>query len=169
MKAKKGRSPRRLEGFTDRDEAAPDPSVAEVLAEELEEHDVRHCSRRARHPGLDPKLTAGDVDADLEDAAFTGEETPGGGTPTPDQDRVDDIGEAIGVEYQDNEPLRPAEKIERRDVRRWELDPASSEDYPARVHPPPERARTTRKTRTVRGASPSLVPPTPGGRAQKRK
>ena len=51
-------------------------------------------------------MTAGDVDADWEDAYAVGDEAPGGDNPTPDQDRVDDIGKALGVEYQDNEELK---------------------------------------------------------------
>lgn len=74
-------------------------------------------------------LTAGDVDADWESAATVGDEAPGGDNPTPDQDIVDDIGRAVGVEYADNEELKGEEKIIKRDKHRWELDPASSEDY----------------------------------------
>jgi hypothetical protein len=74
-------------------------------------------------------LTAGDVDADMENAYFSGDEAPGGDNPTPDQDIVDDIGRAIGIEYHDNEELRAADKVLERDKHRWELDPASSEDY----------------------------------------
>ena len=51
-------------------------------------------------------VTGGDVDVDVEDAYFTGDEAPGGDNPTPDQDIVDDIGKALGVEYQDNEELK---------------------------------------------------------------
>jgi hypothetical protein len=76
-----------------------------------------------------PVLTAGDVDADWESADSIGDEAPGGDNPTPDQDVVDDIGKAIGVEYEDNEELKSEEKIVKRDRHRWELDPASSEDY----------------------------------------
>ena len=81
------------------------------------------------HRNMSPEITAGDVDVDLEDAYFTGEEAPGGDNPTPDQDIVDDIGKALGVEYEDNEPLKASEKVIERDKHRWELDPASSEDY----------------------------------------
>jgi hypothetical protein len=42
---------------------------------------------------------------------------------------VDDIGRALGVEYNDAEELRSTDKVEDRDKHRWELDPASSEDY----------------------------------------
>jgi hypothetical protein len=81
------------------------------------------------HTETGPALTAGDVDADWQDAASVGDEAPGGDNPTPDQDRVDDIGRALGVEYEDNEPLKASDKIASRDRKRWELDPASSEDY----------------------------------------
>ena len=74
-------------------------------------------------------MTGGDVDASWEDAYAVGDEAPGGDNPTPDQDRVDDIGRALGVEYQDNEELKGADKIIERDRHRWEFDPASSEDY----------------------------------------
>ena len=76
-----------------------------------------------------PALTGGDVDADWESAYSVGDEAPGGDNPTPDQDIVDDIGRAVGVEYEDNEELKGEEKIAKRDRKRWELDPASSEDY----------------------------------------
>ena len=76
-----------------------------------------------------PVLTGGDVDADWSDAYAVGDEAPGGDNPTPDQDIVDDIGRALGVEYQDNEELKGADKIAERDKHRWELDPASSDDY----------------------------------------
>jgi hypothetical protein len=76
-----------------------------------------------------PVLTGGDVDADWADAYAVGDEAPGGDNPTPDQDIVDDIGRALGVEYQDNEELKGADKIAERDRHRWELDPASSDDY----------------------------------------
>jgi hypothetical protein len=91
----------------------------------------RHEMREARreHNETSPVLTGGDVDADWEEAYAVGDEAPGGDNPTPDQDRVDDIGKALGVEYQDNEELRASDKIADRDKKRWELDPASSEDY----------------------------------------
>lgn len=84
---------------------------------------------RREHTETSPAMTGGDVDADWEDAYAVGDEAPGGDNPTPDQDRVDDIGRALGVEYQDNEELKGSDKIASRDKHRWELDPASSEDY----------------------------------------
>jgi hypothetical protein len=83
----------------------------------------------ADHASMSPAITGGDVDADVESAYFSGDEAPGGDNPTPDQDIVDDIGRALGVEYQDNEELRASDKVAERDRKRWELDPASAEDY----------------------------------------
>jgi hypothetical protein len=81
------------------------------------------------HTETSPALTGGDVDADWESAYSVGDEAPGGDNPTPDQDIVDDIGRAIGVQYQDNEELKGERKITERDRHRWELDPASSDDW----------------------------------------
>ena len=90
----------------------------------------RQMSERLHeHNETSPALTAGDVDADWESAATVGDEAPGGDNPTPDQDIVDDIGKAVGVQYEDNEELKGEAKISKRDKHRWELDPASSEDY----------------------------------------
>ena len=85
--------------------------------------------RRDELTQTSPALTGGDVDADWESAYSVGDEAPGGDNPTPDQDIVDDIGRAVGVEYEDNEELKGADKVAKRDKHRWELDPASSEDY----------------------------------------
>ena len=88
--------------------------------------------RFAEHTETSPALTGGDVDADWESAYSVGDEAPGGDNPTPDQDIVDDIGRAVGIEYQDNEELKGADKVEKRDRNRWELDPASSDDWDER-------------------------------------
>jgi hypothetical protein len=107
------------------------PSSLDLEREPSAARSGRAEMREARrdHTETSPVLTGGDVDADWEEAYAVGDEAPGGDNPTPDQDRVDDIGKALGVEYQDNEELRPTDKIADRDKKRWELDPASSEDY----------------------------------------
>lgn len=66
------------------------------------------------------------------DAGSSSDETVGGSNPTPDQDNVDELGEAVGLTYEDSEELE-VEKISDRDTHRWELDPASSEDYKERI------------------------------------
>lgn len=90
----------------------------------------RDLAQRIRdHKETGPSLTAGDVDANWELAYSSGDEAPGGDNPTPDQDVVEEIGRAIGVEYADNEELRGSDKVADRDKHRWELDPASADDY----------------------------------------
>jgi hypothetical protein len=98
------------------------PSAARSGRQEMRE-------ARRDHPEVSPEITGGDVDADWAGAYDAGDEAPGGDNPTPDQDRVDDIGRALGVEYEDNEELKASDKIAERDKNRWELDPASSDDY----------------------------------------
>lgn len=88
---------------------------------------MRHA--RKEHTESSPALTGGDVDADWEEAYAVGDEAPGGDNMTPDQDVVDEIGAALGVTYQDDEELKASDKITERDRHRWELDPASAEDY----------------------------------------
>ena len=83
--------------------------------------------RLSKNTGSGPALTAGDVDADWESAETIGDEAPGGDNPTPDQDVVDDIGRALGVEYDDDEELQGGAEILDRDRHRWELDPASKD------------------------------------------
>ncbi|PYT05819.1 MAG: hypothetical protein DMF60_10740 [Acidobacteria bacterium] len=98
-------------------------SGGDQLRRELREHHSRT-----------PVLSGGDLDADWARADI-GDETVGGSAPTPDQDIVDELGEAVGLTYEDNEPLRASEKVvEERDRKRWELDPASSDDYNDRVN-----------------------------------
>lgn len=84
------------------------------------------------HTESSPALTGGDVDADWAKAYDSGDEAPGGDNPTPDQDIVDEIGRSLGIQYDDVEELKGADKVTQRDRHRWELDPASSEDYPDR-------------------------------------
>jgi hypothetical protein len=81
------------------------------------------------HHGMTPAITGGDLDADMESAYFSGDEAPGGDNPTPDQDNVEEIGQALGLSYDDNEELKGSDKVIERDKHRWELDPASADDY----------------------------------------
>jgi len=99
--------------------------------------DMEWYDQAKQHSSAPPEavLTGGDVDAAWDQAAV-GDETVGGSSPTPDQDIVDEIGKALGVTYAEGEPLRTTEKIERRDEKRWELHPASSEDYVERTEAP---------------------------------
>lgn len=82
--------------------------------------------------GASPVLTGGDIDAAWAQAATVGDEAVGGTVATPDQDIVDEIGAAVGLEMDDHAFLRTNEILEERDERRWDLDPMSSEDYEER-------------------------------------
>jgi hypothetical protein len=78
----------------------------------------------ALHRETSPELTGGDVDADWRSAASTGEEAVGGSVATPDQDVVDEIGRALGVEQPSDRQVRTSEEILRhRDRRRWRQEP----------------------------------------------
>lgn len=76
--------------------------------------------RLGQYHSKSPDLAADDLDARWEYADQSGEETVGGTTPTPDMDTVDEIGEALGIKYDDDEPLRGAEKLKERDQSRLE-------------------------------------------------
>lgn len=80
-----------------------------------------------RHHSKKPDLSGRDLDAAWQDMDVAGEEGVGGTNPTPDQDVVDELGDAFGIDYEDDEPLQTEEKLLERDRNRWELDPASAE------------------------------------------
>ncbi len=76
-----------------------------------------------RQPGIGPRLSGGDVDADWRRADAVGEEAVGGSVATPDQDVVDEIGRALGVEQAcDAEVTTSGEILRRRDRFRWHLE-----------------------------------------------
>jgi hypothetical protein len=112
----------------------PDEEVTDLFAEAQQEGRRENVvlEKLSRNPVGSPELSGGDIDA-AWDRADEGEETVGGSSPTPDQDVVDEIGEAVGLTYQDNEPLTIDEKLAKRDATRWELNPASAEDYAIRT------------------------------------
>lgn len=76
-------------------------------------------------PGEDSVLRAGDPDIDPLDIEFTGDEAAGGGMSSPDQNNVDDIGEAYGLPEPGGELLLGDDLIAPRDRDRWELNPDS--------------------------------------------
>ena len=83
----------------------------------------------AQYNSVSPELSGGDIDAAWSQAEVAGEEAVGGTVATPDQDIVDELGAAVGLEMDDKAFLRTNEILEDRDSSRWELDPMSSEDY----------------------------------------
>jgi hypothetical protein len=74
-------------------------------------------------------IAGGDRRADWAPAASVGDDATDSDNPTPDQGRVDQIGHAAGVEFEDEEVLEVETKITDRDRHRWERDPGSSDDF----------------------------------------
>ncbi len=118
------RQDKNRDGIDDRIEPEiPDIAAgSQKLAERLRENN-----------GMDPSLSGGDLDAKWEMAESQGDEAVGGSQATPGQNDVEENAAAMGISYADNEELRVGEKERSRDKHRWELDPASSEDYKERL------------------------------------
>ena len=72
---------------------------------------------------------------------------------TPDSelqdDLVDEVGQITGVTYHEGEPLQCGTKEKDRDKHRWELDPASADDYLDRTHEHPDEAEPLRHMQHV--------------------
>jgi hypothetical protein len=84
---------------------------------------VELASEVAVQTGTGPSLTGGDLDADWTRAHISGEEAVGGTVATPDQDVVDELGRALGVEQASDAEVRTADEIlQERDRRRWDLE-----------------------------------------------
>jgi hypothetical protein len=80
--------------------------------------------RRREAIPRDEAIQVGDPDDSTLANEYVGEETPGGTSPTPDQNGVDEIGRAYGLQDEDNGALRSAaEVLSRRDRWRSELMP----------------------------------------------
>ncbi|CAN5284804.1 hypothetical protein BH20ACI2_BH20ACI2_12550 [soil metagenome] len=72
-----------------------------------------------------PADSGGDIDADWEEVNTTGAESVFGHNPTPDQSDVEKNAHAMGINFEDNEPLDFVEKLAKRDRDRFELDEGS--------------------------------------------
>lgn len=104
----------------------PTPSPTAVAMEALRTGIVSPAPRRRgpEIPHEDETIRVGDPDDHVLLNEYVGEETPGGSTPTPDQNGVDDIGRAYGLQEEDSGALRSAaEVLGRRDRHRSELRP----------------------------------------------
>ncbi len=96
------------------DEIAHVPQAPGELAERLLENNA-----------ASPADSGGDIDAIWEEVNSTGSEAVFGHNPTPDQSDVEENAHAMGIDFQDNEPLDIVEKMERRDRHRFELEESS--------------------------------------------
>lgn len=93
-----------------------------VVEESLQETEplAETSAGQARSRG---RLTGGDVDADWQGADSVGDEAVGGSVATPDQDVVDEIGEALGVAQESEAEVTTSEEVlRRRDRLRWHLE-----------------------------------------------
>ena len=72
---------------------------------------------------------------------------------------------AVGVDYEDAVPVHTTEKLERRDEQRWELHPASSEDFTERnqnydkLVAPPKTVSRSKRTPSSAKSGGSAKPP----------
>ena len=106
----------------------PDPEIEEFMEEEIARapKDPGQLAQRLRNnTAASPQDSGGDLDATWEDVNDSGEESASGDNPTPDQSDVEENAHAIGVNFEDNQELDFTDQLERRDSRRFELDPRS--------------------------------------------
>lgn len=106
-------------------------AIQEEFTETGTQHESEVVLTRGDSRNKNTGLSGGDRDVTM-DAGSYGDETVGGSNPTPDQDTVDELGEAAGLIFDDSEELE-GDKVYDRDTHRWELNPASSEDYAERI------------------------------------
>ena len=104
------------------------PSCATAVTAEALRTGVVPCAGRNRQRTEIPRegetIRAGDPDDRVLANEYAGEETPGGSATTPDQNEVDAIGRAYGLQEEDVGTLRCASEIlTRRDRHRPELVP----------------------------------------------
>ena len=109
------------------DRHRPLSSATAVAAEALRTGVIPGVLPRGHGPEIpreDETIRVGDPDDHSLANEYVGEETPGGSAPTPDQNGVDEIGRAYGLQEEDTGALRSsAEVLARRDHRRSELIP----------------------------------------------
>lgn len=115
------------DGEREDDEPPHESSLTEVAAEALRTGVVGDgLSASAEVPGEDRVLQAGDPDLDPLETELSGDEVPGGDTPTPNQNNVDDIGALYGVSDMNSGALKSTEELlERRDAHRWDAESLS--------------------------------------------
>ena len=102
----------------------------------------RLAEQRSSSDSQSPELTDGALDA-AWNGSDVDEESRDGSASTPDQNSVDELGEQAGLTFRDYEFVDAPGKVGRRDRDRWELEPASSEDYCERQYQPAEVPMTS--------------------------
>ncbi|MEJ7846582.1 MAG: DUF6335 family protein [Pyrinomonadaceae bacterium] len=113
------------------DETLADSSIREFMEEEIANAPKAPgelAERLAANHASSPADSGGDIDAEWEDVNDSGAESVFGHNPTPDQSDVEENAHAMGIDYQDNEPIDVLGKIEKRDRERFELNEDSKSD-----------------------------------------
>jgi len=106
-------------------ESLPDPDIDAERQDEINSAPMNPqelLERLDEHHSSSPADSGGDVDAEWEDVNDSGAESVFGHNPTPDQSDVEKNAHAMGINFEDNEPLDLLEKMEKRDRNRYELD-----------------------------------------------
>ena len=112
-------------------EDVPDEEFQEFFNEEVDrvpKAPSELLERLHEHHSSSPADSGGDIDADWEDVNDSGSEAVFGHNPTPDQSDVEDNANAMGINYEDNEPLDILGKLEKRDRDRFEMNENSKSD-----------------------------------------
>ena len=106
---------------------------ADEETEELRELDISSApqapgeltEKLSEHHSASPADSGGDIDASWEEVNTSGGESVFGHNPTPDQSDVEENAHAMGIDFQDNEPLDFTEKMDQRDRDRFEMKEGS--------------------------------------------
>ncbi len=109
-----------------------DAPIADEEVQDLMNEEIEHApqapnelaERLREHHSTSPADSGGDIDAEWEDANDSGAESFGGHNPTPDQSDVEENAHAMGINFEDNEPL-DLDKIDKRDRDRYEMKEGS--------------------------------------------
>jgi hypothetical protein len=101
-----------------------DEDVQELMNDEIDHspkapHELEE--RLLEHNSTSPADSGGDIDAEWEDANDSGAEAVFGHNPTPDQSDVEDNAHAMGINFEDDEPLDFEKKMADRDKNRYEM------------------------------------------------
>lgn len=102
-----------------------DADIAEVMELDISQAPQAKSElveRLQENTAASPADSGGDIDAEWEEVNTSGAEAVFGHNPTPDQSDVEENAAAMGIEYEDNEPLDILGKIEKRDRDRFELN-----------------------------------------------
>jgi len=110
------------------DAPLPDPKIERERIDEIS--DVPRApdeleERLDENHAASPADSGGDIDAQWEEVNTSGSEAVFGHNPTPDQSNVEENAHAMGINFEDNEPLDFVKKLEKRDDDRFELDESS--------------------------------------------